>query len=223
MLDVQGSADFTGNVGIGTTTPTGHLSVVTLNGTVSITDDSFTPDLIMTGGPVPGDLRVRNRIEMWPNTNETVAGYFDVRTTNGTPVISLAGSNGVVTCVAMDITSDRNAKKDFKALNPRDVLAKVAALPITEWQYKIGDSKDAAAPRHIGPMAQDFSAAFELSHDDRHISVGDEGGVALAAIQGLNEELKETRAENAALKQSLAELKNMMEKIQRNLPASQVK
>lgn len=48
-------------------------------------------------------------------------------------------------------------------------------------------------------MAQDFHAAFGLGGgDDKHINVGDEGGVALAAIQGLDRKLE---AENAELKQ----------------------
>ena len=68
-------------------------------------------------------------------------------------------ANGVL------LTSDRNAKENFTALNPQAVLAKVAALPVTEWNYK----QDDAAQKHIGPMAQDFQAAFQLSADDKHI------------------------------------------------------
>ena len=53
--------------------------------------------------------------------------------------------------------------------------------------------------RHLGPMAQDFHSAFGLDgKDDKHISVVDEGGVALAAIQGLNEKLKEKDAQKDA-------------------------
>ncbi|PYX88185.1 MAG: hypothetical protein DMG67_17760, partial [Acidobacteria bacterium] len=48
-----------------------------------------------------------------------------------------------------------------------------------------------AAIRHIGPMAQDFYAAFHVGEDDRHITQVDEGGVAFAAIQGLNQKLEE--------------------------------
>jgi len=40
-------------------------------------------------------------------------------------------------------------------------------------------------------MAQDFFAAFKVGEDDRHITEIDEGGVALAAIQGLNQKLEE--------------------------------
>jgi hypothetical protein len=95
------------------------------------------------------------------------------------------------------LTSDRNAKKNFKPVDYQAVLAKVASLPVTEWNYKT----DKAAVQHIGPMAQDFQAAFGLSGaDDKHISVVDEGGVALAAIQGLNQKLEaETKAKDAEI------------------------
>src|SRR5208337_3527564 len=83
--------------------------------------------------------------------------------------------------------SDRNAKEDFAAINPRTVLEKVSALPITQWKYKV----EADGTEHLGPMAQDFHAAFGLNGaDDKHISTVDEGGVALAAIQGLNQKLE---------------------------------
>jgi hypothetical protein len=93
--------------------------------------------------------------------------------------------------------SDRNAKEDFTAIAPGDVLAKVAAMPITQWKYKV----EPAGIKHIGPMAQDFHAAFGLGDNDRGIGCVDESGVALAAIQGLNQKLE---GENAALRQELA-------------------
>ncbi len=115
---------------------------------------------------------------------------------------------GEVTCVAVNLTSDRNAKEDFKPVSSREVLAKVAALPITEWQYKKqGDA------RHIGPMAQDFHAAFGTGRDDKHIASVDADGVALAAIQGLNEKLDEKSAEVESLKQSVAELKELVKQL----------
>lgn len=39
--------------------------------------------------------------------------------------------------------------------------------------------------QHIGPMAQDFHAAFSVGDDERTISTIDPDGVALAAIQEL--------------------------------------
>jgi len=61
-------------------------------------------------------------------------------------------------------------------------------------------------------MAQDFREAFTLGHDEKHISTVDEGGVALAAIQGLNEKLEEKTQEVDALKKSVAALTELVNK-----------
>ncbi len=115
---------------------------------------------------------------------------------------------GTVSANGVQLTSDRNAKENFKALDPQSVLARVAALPVTEWNYK----SETTDKKHIGPMAQDFQAAFGLNGgDDKHISVVDEGGVALAAIQGLNQELAEQKAENAELKARLEKLEQLID------------
>lgn len=95
--------------------------------------------------------------------------------------------------------------------NANDVLAKVAALPITQWKYKI----EPDAVKHIGPVAQDFHAAFGLGDNDRTIGTVDESGVALAAIQGLNqkvdEQLKAKDAEIRDLKARLEKLEQVLE------------
>jgi cell division protein FtsB len=53
--------------------------------------------------------------------------------------------------------------------------------------------------------------------DERHIAPIDEGGVALAAIQGLNEKLEarsqKLEAENAELKAQMAELKALVQQL----------
>jgi hypothetical protein len=91
--------------------------------------------------------------------------------------------------------SDRAVKTNFGSVDPADMLARVRALPISTWNYRSDDP----AIRHIGPMAQDFSAAFGVGADDRHISPIDGQGVALAAIQGLSAEVERLREENARL------------------------
>ena len=140
------------------------------------------------------------------------SGYVDVRNTGGSQTITLTGSTGAITCSNVTangvlLTSDRNAKENFTALDTKILLAKVAAMPVTEWNYKT----DSGAVQHIGPMAQDFHAAFGLDGaDDRHISVVDEGGVALAAIQGLNQKLEEKDAEIQNLKARLDKLEQLL-------------
>jgi hypothetical protein len=110
--------------------------------------------------------------------------------------------------------SDRNLKENFSAVDSQAVLKKVSALPIQNWNYK-----DDAATRHIGPMAQDFYGAFGVGPDDKHIAVVDEGGVALAAIQGLNEKLEarsqKLEAENAELKRQNAAMEQKLDALQK--------
>jgi hypothetical protein len=79
--------------------------------------------------------------------------------------------------------SDVNLKEDFEPVSPRSVLARLERLPVNSWSY-------IAEPgaRHLGPTAQDFSQAFGLGADDRHIAALDANGVALAAIKALHAE-----------------------------------
>jgi hypothetical protein len=77
--------------------------------------------------------------------------------------------------------SDRNVKTNIAPLDDAAVLDKVAALPISRWSYK-----SEHGVRHVGPMAQDFYAAFGVGEDDKHITSIDEDGVALAAIKALH-------------------------------------
>jgi hypothetical protein len=63
-------------------------------------------------------------------------------------------------------------------------------------------------------MAQDFHAAFNLAgDDDKHISIIDEGGIALAAIQGLNRKVEAQQSELARKDAEIAELKSKMEHV----------
>jgi hypothetical protein len=94
-------------------------------------------------------------------------------------------------------SSDRNLKEKFAPIDALAVLDRVLAMPITSWNFKTN-----AAERHIGPMAQDFYAAFNVGTDDKHITTVDESGVALAAIQGLNQKMQE---KDALLNQELSQ------------------
>ena len=121
---------------------------------------------------------------------------------------------GTLTAAAFSSSSDRNLKENFTPVDARAVLDKVARLPLSQWSFK-----ENPTDRHLGPMAQDFHAAFGLGPDDKHITTVDADGVALAAIQGLNQKLEEQRAENAALKRELTELKRLMNQLSDKLDA----
>lgn len=97
--------------------------------------------------------------------------------------------------------SDRNLKEDVTELNSGEILNKVAKLDVTRWKYTGTDEY------HIGPMAQDFYAAFNLGTDDKRISSIDPSGVALVAIQALNTKVEEQERLIQELKAQLLELK----------------
>src|ERR1019366_1388278 len=121
------------------------------------------------------------------------------------------GTNGntlIISAVAGG-PSDRNLKTDFATINPAEVLSRLATLPMQSWRY----TNELAQVRHIGPMAQDFMQTFRLGSDDKIIGYLDENGVALAAIQGLNQKLNAKDAEIEALKQSVADLKKLVQSI----------
>jgi hypothetical protein len=90
--------------------------------------------------------------------------------------------------------SDRDAKEDFETIDQRATLEAVASLPITRWSYKA----EADAIRHMGPMAQDFFAAFGLGYNDRTVTSIDLNGVSLAAIQGLDLRVDDVEADKDA-------------------------
>ena len=62
-------------------------------------------------------------------------------------------------------------------------------------------------------MAQDFNAAFAVGADDKFIATVDEEGVALAAIQGLNQKLEEKQAEIETLKAKAAKVDSMEKRL----------
>jgi hypothetical protein len=105
--------------------------------------------------------------------------------------------------------SDRNTKENIQPVDVRAVLDKLRALPLATWNYKSQDK----SIRHLGPTAQDFHTAFQVGEDERHITAVDADGVALAAIQGLNQKLEDQHAENAQLRERLKRLEFLVEKL----------
>ena len=134
--------------------------------------------------------------------NSTLANEFAARANGGFRFVSSSGTC-TTTGGGWSCTSDRNAKTNFAMVDARQVLLKVSGLPIQTWSFK-----DNTAIRHMGPMAQDFYAAFGLGQDDKTISTIDLDGVALASIQGLYHLLQEKDAEIAVLEKQVATLQS---------------
>jgi hypothetical protein len=161
------------------------------------------------------------------STQAPVTSYgdnsFTVRASGGINFFSNSGPGGNYSGVVLSpgaggwsSLSDRQAKTNFAPIDGREVLRRLSAIPITTWNYR----SQPAAVRHIGPMAQDFYAAFGMGEDNRHINTVDADGVALAAIQGLyqlslekDQQLEQLKQENIALRQRLAALEQAVEKL----------
>jgi hypothetical protein len=126
-----------------------------------------------------------------------------VQLQSGTGIILGTNGNALTISTQPGVASDRNLKTDFGSVRPEDILARVTALSIQSWRY----TNELSGVHHVGPMAQDFRAAFGLGTDDKFIYFTDESGVALAAIQGLNGKLAEKETEIQDLKQQLEALR----------------
>jgi len=83
---------------------------------------------------------------------------------------------------------------------PEAILDELSRLPINTWRYR-WDPEDVT---HLGPMAQDFAAAFGLGPDERVIDPIDAQGIALAAIK--------------ALQARITELEGRLDRVERAVP-----
>jgi len=94
--------------------------------------------------------------------------------------------------------SDISMKANITPVDDMEILEKVSMMPVSSWVYK----QDPDVP-HIGPMAQDFYAAFRVGKDDKTIFTIDAQGVSLSAVKALHKLLKEKDAQIAALEARL--------------------
>jgi hypothetical protein len=142
---------------------------------------------------------------------DTAANQFVARATGGFDFYtsSSGGAELKAGSGAWASLSDRNAKTSIVPLDDASVLAKVSTLPISTWQYKTE-----RGVTHVGPMAQDFYAAFGVGEDNRHISSIDEDGVALSAIKALNRRSVSLEARHAALERRVDELAAAVAKLE---------
>ncbi|MBB5122081.1 tail fiber domain-containing protein [Streptomyces eurocidicus] len=87
-----------------------------------------------------------------------------------------------------------------KAVNGHKVLEEVLRLPVSTWRYH-WDPPDV---RHLGPMAQDWHAAFGLGDNNVTISATDTNGVALVCIQALHRRIEDLTAQVETLREQAA-------------------
>jgi hypothetical protein len=165
-------------------TVTNSFNVRAVNGSFFYTNTALTTGFIFNSTTATMTL-TNSKLTMASDGSTTLTSN-----SGGSAGVTLPAGGG-----SWNNLSDRSMKANFAAVDPRAILRGVLALPISTWNYKSQD----ASVRHIGPMAQDFFATFKVGEGDKTIATIDPDGVALAAIQGLNEELKDRDARIDAL------------------------
>ncbi|MEL7252760.1 MAG: tail fiber domain-containing protein [Pseudomonadota bacterium] len=187
-----------GEIGMGTADPRAKMHIN--NGGSSFAASANDDLVIQDDGPA--------RFALVNTTKSDNADESNVWTFNGNGTLRISASNDAAEMIltnAGNMTilgtltegSDRNSKTGISPVDPAEILAKVEALPVSHWSYKT-DAESGVS--HIGPMAQDFYAAFGTGATDKGISSLDSSGVALAAIQALSQRIEELEQELDALR-----------------------
>jgi hypothetical protein len=156
-------------------------------------DDSANASTLIANTPNVFLARASGGFTLWTNATNTVGA-------------TLAAGSG-----AWASASDRNMKTNVVGVDDAEVLDRVGRLPINRWSYVTEHGV-----RHVGPMAQDFYAAFNVGADDRHITAIDEDGVALAAIKALRTQNATLRARQATMERQIARLDAMVRRLARD-------
>jgi hypothetical protein len=178
-------ADLGGSVGIGTGSPVATLEIAAYGGV---------------------EMRmIATTIGTWQIRNDST-GYGIQLLGSGFRAVNVDSSGNMQLHGTLTQGSSRDLKTDFVSLDPRDVLAKVNALPLSTWSYKL----DGPAVRHVGPTAEDFYQTFGLGADDKHVAPSDQAGVALVAVQGLTQEIETLRRKNTDLEERIAALEALL-------------
>ena len=98
--------------------------------------------------------------------------------------------------------SSRALKENLEPANGDRVLEMLDRLDLYEWSYID------QASRHVGPMAEEFSAVYGLGESRVKIAPSDMAGVALSGVKALRAENVELKRELALIRDQLAELRN---------------
>jgi hypothetical protein len=161
----------------------------------SLSDSSSTSGAaVQAESTNPGGIAITGRNESDDATmvlNNRGTGRLIRAFTGGTELMRLENNGDLWIAGTLTQNSDRNQKEAIEPVNVDDVLNRLAGLDISSWRYLRSDN----GVRHIGPMAQDFYAAFGFGVSNITISTIDAQGIAFAAIQALNQRLMDSNDE----------------------------
>ncbi len=204
-------------------------------GADTIADD---PDTVFFGYPVrvvPNDTtnkeRVLARLENnggvnfklndtsggdgeWTFRTGSQGGKFVIgKTGSGVQVFQVFSGGNVAIAGTLTQSSSRTKKENIEDVDHQEILAKVTQLPIREWNY----IHDQDYIKHIGPMAEDFHSLFDVGQGPKTLSTLDTSGIALAAIQALQQQKdKEVEELNQQLDERDNQIAGLIHTVRKN-------
>ena len=205
-LDIAAS----GNVGIGTASPSAALHIARNDGSAQVlvqetNGTAAQRTLLSLANNGPATLRLTTAPAAgWDMT----AGPALTLATQGagTPQFTLAANGNLAITGTLSTGSSRTLKTGIEPVDGNTLLDKVLSLPLYHWRYLTSPAQE----RHVGPMAEDFRKIFQLGHDDKSLAPGDLAGVTLGAVQALARKVSEREADIAAIKARISLLEAQM-------------
>jgi hypothetical protein len=225
---VSGDATFSGNMSLVTDTDEKliiqNTSATTADREMLTLENNGVSQISLSNTAMSSNWKISNAYD-WLIFQKDDNGYAGLSMTgDGTTRISNAAASylfdldssgnlaitGSLTAAGTNYPSDRSLKENLEEVDPQQILNALSNIPISTWNYL----DNSPSIHHMGAMAQDFYAAFELGVDNRHISPLDTAGVSFAAIQALNQKLLEKEIEIAEVRDENSELSKRLEKLE---------
>ncbi|GAA6184275.1 tail fiber domain-containing protein [Aliiglaciecola sp. NS0011-25] len=239
-----------GAIGLGTASPSARLDIISTSGKADInlksSNSTNTPNWTIAnnfdelrfsipgsgaveaslnnlgnfttlGTIAPSDFLLRGDSVDWRIINNFDTLRFSIPG-SGTVEAQLDASGNLAISGTLTQGSSRTYKTNILPIDVDSIIAKLANLPMATWSYL-----NNTEVQHIGPMAEDFYAAFEFGADEKHIAPGDMAAIALITAKKLNEDtvslsekVQQKDAEISELKSQLADLLIRMNKLESN-------
>jgi hypothetical protein len=158
---------------------------------------------------------IQNKTNYWDIAAQSVSGEFNIyrngtgnvmslTPTDATNLLMMSNNARLTIGGTWTNASDRNVKDRITIVDEDKILTKLVNMPVTMWHYKT----EQANVMHIGPMAQDFKAAFNLGDSDKSIATVDADGVNMLAIKALYKQLQKANEEIDKLKKEVKKLQH---------------
>ncbi|HEY0035658.1 MAG TPA: tail fiber domain-containing protein [Longimicrobium sp.] len=174
-----------------------------------------------TGAFVWGDASINDSVQATANNQFTVRARGGIRLRTSTATgdnvgvnantgCDIAGNSGVMSCA-----SSRTLKEHFVAVGGEDVLTRIRRTPVTTWNY-IGEEGNV---RHMGPVAEDFHAAFGLGTNNTTIGHLDIDGVNFAGVKALEERTAKLQQDVADRDRRISDLEARVARLEQLLTA----